>query len=62
LKQTLKASLGATKPEGVEDAKILFYSILNKNGILAPLIHSDILALKLALRSCLGVRVMDGGD
>jgi hypothetical protein len=39
--QTLRASLGATKPGKIGGLKSTPYLILNKNEILAPLIPSD---------------------
>jgi hypothetical protein len=45
-----RASLGAINPERIGGAKFPYYSILNKDGNLAPPILSGFIAPKLALR------------
>jgi hypothetical protein len=41
---TLTTSLEITKPEGTEESKIPFYSILNQKWILPPPVSSVVLA------------------
>lgn len=48
-KISIKASLGATKPKGMEELEFSSYSILNKKGILALLTPSGFLVSKLVL-------------
>jgi hypothetical protein len=47
-----RASLGATKSEGIGGARIIFSSKINKKKILAPPISSCFVASKLARKVC----------